>query len=72
MSDDAPKVVLHDQEYLVEDMDDMGKYLYDQTMDLISKKADQEQKIAKAKFELDQTMVALEGMQNKLQDLLIK
>ena len=67
---DEPKVVLNGTTYMVKDMDDKSAYLYDQTMDLVEKKKTLEGQMQEARFNLDQVLVALEGMQNKLQEAL--
>ena len=67
---DEPKVVLNGTTYMVSDMDERSVYLYDQTMDLVEKKNTLEGQMKDARFNLDQVLVALEGMQNKLQEAL--
>ena len=65
--EDEPKVVLNGVEYPKEDMTPQQAYLYDQTMNLIDRRDKIGQAISDHQFTLDQILVALEGMQAKLQ-----
>jgi|TARA_R110002050_G_scaffold42108_6_gene101716 hypothetical protein len=68
--EDEPKVVLNGVEYPQADMTPQQSYLYEQTMNLIGRRDKIGEAISDHQFTLDQILVALEGMQSKLQTAL--
>jgi hypothetical protein len=51
MSEESPKIIINDSEYTLDDMDDTQKYIINQVSNL-------RQRIAEARFNLDQLIAA--------------
>lgn len=67
---EPPKVILNDKEYMVADMSEEGQYMYAQCQDLSKKKVEAENAIFNAQFQADQVAMSLDGMQKRLAALL--